>query len=414
MALILLSEISAAQNTYARKGFLDLRYRNFAQGVVNLTGEWEFYMSELVDPHDFITGDNTRQEYIDFPQTWNDLSKSLNPGEGYATYRLKVVVNSPQSLALEIPHFYSNYSLWINSRLVASNGKVGTSEKTSVPQWRPQTISIEALTDTLEIVIQASNFHHAKGGVREPLVLGSKGDLNLKKQVALGSNLVMFILLLVLTITFVLLFLFSKRDKSIIYFAALCLTWGIRSVFSNQYVALNFFPNLPWELCVKIEYSSLYLMMIWAILFLASLFPNEVNVTFKYLFCICNSVFVALTVFFKASLYTQFLPVYLSFAVLLLIYVIFVLIRAVAFDRQGVWLMVSGLFLGVILFSYDLIAYQGFATFNPVILNVGYIIVFMLMGTTLLLQTGHVQQSSGQGNVLTYEEMFGPSQETKK
>lgn len=414
LALILLCDLCAAQTTHARKGFLDLRTWNFEEGIVNLTGEWEFYMSQLVDPRQFTTGNKIQQEYIDFPSAWNEFSKSLNPGEGYATYRLKLFVTSPQSLAFELPHFYSNYSLWINSRLITFNGKVGNSEKTSVPEWRPQTVDIVAYSDTLDIVIHVSNFHHAKGGVREPILLGNSDHLNLKKQIALGSSAVMFSILLILTVAFGFLFFFSKKEKSIIYFALLCLTWGIRSLFSNQYAALNFIQDIPWELVVKIEYTSLHLTMVWAILFLASLFKNEVNLTFKYLFCICNMVFVAITVFFKANLYTQFLPVYLSFAVLLLIYIIFVLIRAVAFEREGVWLMVGGLFLGVILFSYDLIAYQGIATFNPIILNVGYIAVFILLGITLLLQTGHVKPPGANGNVLTYEEMFGSAKKPER
>jgi hypothetical protein len=415
LALIGLPEIVSAQTAYARKGIIDLNTWNFQrQGTANLTGEWEFYMSELVPPSEFSAQAKPPQDYIDFPGTWNELSKGLRPGDGYATYRVKVALPAAGTYALELPHFYSNYMLWINSKLIASNGKVGTSEHTSIPQWLPQTVMFKTKADTLDIVIQASNFYHAKGGVREPILLGIPNHLNFKRQVAITSNLVMVCTLIVISVAFLFVFLFSKSDKSVLYFAALCITWAVRSMFSNKYVFNSFVPEFPWEAGVKIEYITLYLTMIWAILFLASLFKNDVNVVFKYLLVVCNVIFISVTLFFKASLYTQFLPVYLSFCVFLLIYIIYILIRAVVYERQGVWLLITCVFLGVILFSYDLVAYEGFATFNPIIINFGYFLMFMLMGLCLLYQLGLLKPSSHNANMLTYEDLYGAPKESKR
>jgi hypothetical protein len=409
IAVLCLPQMVLAQNALAKKGLMDLsEWDFFNRGPANLSGEWEFYMSELVSPESFTTQSRPPQDYIDFPGTWNEYSKSLRPGDGYATYRLKVVVASPRELAMELPHFYSCYTLWINSRQVAFNGTIGTSEKTTVAQWLPQTVSFRTETDTLDIVIQVANFHHAKGGVREPILLGDMQELGFKRQVAITSNLVLFGCLVVITLVFISIFLFtSKKQGAVLYVAGLCLTWGLRSVFSNRYVANYYFPDFPWELCVKIEYITLYLMMVFAILFLASIFRNEVNTAFKYMFCIFNGIFIALTIFFQASLYTQFLPVYLSFCAVLLIYIIYILIRALVYEREGAWIMISCLFLGVILFSYDLFSYQVLATFNPVIINLGYLIMFILMAVCLLYQLGFMKKTTQTGNVLTYEDLYG-------
>jgi hypothetical protein len=228
-----------------------------------------------------------------------------------------------------------------------------------------------------------------------------------KREVAVISNLVLFACLILIALGLIFTFLFSKKESSILYGAALCLTWGLRSVFSNRYIANSYYPDFPWELCVKIEYITLYLMMIGAILFLSSVFKNEVNVAFKYLFCIFNCIFVGLTLFFSASLYTQFLPVYLSFCAVLLIYIIYILIRALVYEREGVWFIISCLFLGVILFSYDLFSYQVLATFNPIILNLGYLIMFVLMSAGILYQLGFMKKSVHSSNTLTYEDLYG-------
>ena len=398
-----------------RKGLIDLSSYDFQKNApVNLSGEWEFYMSELIPPREFALNKDETKDYIDFPSTWNELSKSLDPGDGFATYRVRVLVDAPKKLALELPHFYSSYTIWINSTVVAYNGIVGMNKNSSVPQWRPQTIIFDAQKDTLDMVIQASNFFHAKGGVREQIRIGDPDRLTFKRDVAVNGTLTMASILGVTAVVFFFIYFFIKREISTLYFAALSFTWGLRSLFSNLYVFTDYIPEFPWETAVKIEYISLYLVMIWAILFVSSLFKSEVNTIFKWVMCLCNLFFVIVTFAFDASLYTQFLPVYLSFCGVLILYIMYVLIRAFVYERDGVVFMVICLFLGVIIFSYDIIAYEGFATFNPLIINTGYILMFILMGLCMVYQLGFLKKSSSQHNVLTYEDLYGSPRNQKK
>jgi hypothetical protein len=259
--------ITEAQSPYIRRGILDLTQWNFhEQGYVKLTGEWEIFMSELIAP-DTLAFTSIPKDYVFFPTTWNEISMSLRPGNGYATYHIQVFIKAPQLLAFELPHFYCNYALWVNQKLTAKNGEVGVSKQRSKPQWLPKTVTFQADQDTLDIVIHASNFHHAKGGVREDILLGEPGELNFKRKIAVTSNMILFGGLILIAVSFLIIYIFIKRELSALYFAALCLTWALRSVFSNLYLGINAFPEFPWELCVKIEYITLYLTMVWAIFF---------------------------------------------------------------------------------------------------------------------------------------------------
>lgn len=407
--------VSFAQTHFANKGVINLRdYDFYGQGAIALKGEWEFYMTELIPPGTFDTLALPPEEYISFPSPWNDLNKALKPGHGYATYRVKVLVRAPRKLSLELPHTYSNYQLWINAVKVAANGTVGTSAKSSIPQWRPQTVAFEANQDTLEVVLHISNFHHAKGGIREDVYLGEPKELAFKKSVSTISTVAMAGFLFLIAILSILLFALSRQATSLLYLAGLCFTWSIRSFFSNRYVAYEFLPDFDWESGIKIEYITLYLMMIFAILFISSLFKQEVSVTFRNIFVLFNGLFVALTAFLSADFYTQFLPVYLSFAASLLAFIVYVLIRAVVQDREGVWLMVGCLFLGVAVFSYDIIAYQGFTTYRPLVLNAGYVVMFMLMALSLLYQQGYLKRAKKNANVLTFEELYGSADERQR
>jgi hypothetical protein len=320
---------------------------------------------------------------------------------------LKTLVNAPIDLALQIPHVYSNYKLWINNNVIASNGVVGTSPETSTPQWLPQTVSFRSETDTVDIVLQISNFHHAKGGIREDIRLGKSDSLLEQRQVAVTSNIGLMISLIVLAVAFVLVYFLIRSENAALYFAALCLTWAARAGFSNLYIVTSFVPDFPWDVAVRVEYIALYLTMIWAVCFISSVFPHDISTMFKYLFVSCNVIFCILTAFLSPSLFTQFLPVYLSFSAILLLYIVYVLIHAIIYERNGVWLIVSCFMVGVIVFGYDIISYQAFADFNPILINTGYVVMFLLMGTGLSLKLELIKKNSQRQDMLTYEDLYG-------
>jgi hypothetical protein len=413
--LIVLPNFLYAQYSPARKGLINLKNYNFqTNGPATLSGEWEFYMSELVPPGRFNSNSEQTQDFIDFPSTWNDLSKSLEPGNGFATYRVRAIVDSSKTFTFELPHFYSSYRMWVNRQLIAHNGIVGMNRQSSEPQWLPQTIAYKAQRDTLDIVIQASNFFHANGGVREPILLDDGDQLIFKHDLAVNATLTLAITLGVCGVVFLFIYLFIKNEISTLFFAGLSLTWGLRAIFSNLYVLTQYIPEFPWEISVKIEYMTLYLAMVWAILFISSLFKNEVNNLFKYVMVICNLFFTIITVIFDATLYTQFLPVYLSVSAVLILYIVYVLIRAFVYERDGAVLVISCLFLGVVIFSYDIIAYEGFATFNPIIINTGYFLMFVLLGLSMVYKLGFLKKSSGHHNVLTFEDLYGTNRDVKR
>jgi hypothetical protein len=397
-----------AQSNFARNGVLDLRQWNMDKSAyVELNGDWDFFMSELLSPGE-IKANVGKGDFINFPSTWNEYSKSLTPGAGFATYHLTVLLPQTVPMAIEVPHFYSNYSLWINGNEISANGKVGKSAKDSKAQWLPKTVNFDPGNDTLDIVIQASNFQHAKGGVREPIRIGKRTELHEKRELAIMSTSILCGGLIIIAFSFVTVYFF-KPESSALYFAALCLTWAIRESFSNIYLFTAAYPDFPWATALRIEYVTLYLTMVWAALFLASTFPQDVSSIFKYLFIFGNLMFVAFTLITQTSLFTQFLPVYLSTAAILLLYIVYVLVRAIVYDRKGVWAMVSSMMLGVIIFSYDIIAYEGFTTYNSLITHFGYLAIFLLMALCLTIQYGFIRKSSGAGDVLTYDDLYGTS-----
>ena len=98
-------------NPRAEEGIIDLTQLQFENDVVQLDGEWEFYLNQLLEPGELETGVITG--YIDIPSSWNKYrtNKESNTGYGYATYRLTFITEENGILALMIPRVCTAYKL---------------------------------------------------------------------------------------------------------------------------------------------------------------------------------------------------------------------------------------------------------------------------------------------------------------
>ena len=367
-------------------GLIDLRGWNFAKsGEVKLDGRWNFYWQSLRPPSEVAT---ESKDYLRFPGIWNNSSsdKTELSGQGFATYETLVLLDpSLEMISLELPDFYCSYRLWINGKEVASNGQVGTSRKESTPQWLPKTVVVTA-ADTLQMVLHVSNFQHKRGGSNDHIYLGLPDQMYQKRESAVITNIILFAGLLLIGSFFVILFLFFRKERAALYFAALCLTWAIRAVFTNLYLFINWFPDMSWELAVKIEYLTLYLTMVWSILFVGKLFPEDLNPILKYALLIVNMLFILFTVATPAFTFTNLLPAYVVVAWLILACIAFVVLRAIVYDRTGAWFSAISIMLGVLMFSYDMLTYEGVWNFSPLLFNVGYLTIFFLNATAFARQ----------------------------
>jgi hypothetical protein len=231
----------------AEKGVLDLRDWEFSDGHVPLTGEWEFYWEQLI--YTFEYEDNRRVNFRKFPKLWkNDtIAGNIITPEGFATHRLKVILNSvTPELTLSIPPFYSAYLLFVNNEYVAANGQVGISNETSNPHWLQVTHDLKVTNDTLELVLQISNFKHYRGGAISPILIGGRTMMRANQMTQEANDLVMSSSLFFVGLFFLVLFWFGRQEKQIFFYALFCLFYSYRPVGSGNYLLHTLAPNIPW------------------------------------------------------------------------------------------------------------------------------------------------------------------------
>lgn len=389
--------LSAQEVPLVERGMLDLRTWNVNEHKVALTGYWNYFENELVSDSIQKTGSLSQ-----FPQLWNE-------GVHYATYQLTILLPpNSQNLSLEIPQLYNSYQLFVNGQPLAANGKPGTSRETTTPQWLPQTVSFQHSGDTLSILLHVANFYHNKGGSKDPIYIGSSEVIQQYQSVIINSKKAEAIILMLLGFSFfAIYYIREERKKITLYFSLLCFSWAIRSIFPDNYLFTSYFPDFNWAIMVKIEYITLYSTMIWSILFLSRLFPNESSNIIKYSIVGLNCVFLIVTIVFPPIIFTQWLTVYLAVAGILIFFAFTIVIRALIHERTGVWFLVACLFLGIVLFSYDIFVYEGFFTLpNPIFFSIGYITIFAILGITLLYHL-KIFKGDGASGTLTYEDLYG-------
>ena len=387
-----------------RPGVVDATTFDFNANRLNLGGSWLWYDGKLLSPSELVDHEGLP---VEFPGLWNNRRASES-GQGYATYGVTILLPSgSRQLALDMPDMYSSYILFINNKEVARNGTPGKSAQTTVPQWKTQVVPLNVKVDTIRLTLQIANFNHFKGGVKEPILLGPEAMFAQKEFLAMAGKTAAVALLIALALTFVVIYFRAGRKVVVIYFSMLCITWAVRSFFSNDYLITRFYPNFDWNLMVRIEYLTLYLTMVWAILFLCGLFKNEGNQVMKYILVAFNCGFCVYTILTQPVEFTRLLPLYLVTAGVLLIYGAGVVLVALINERRGATYLTISVMLGLAIFSYDIFTYEGWFSYNTILFSAGYFIMFLLTGGALLLHLNILKGTHTATTTLTYEDLYG-------
>ncbi|MFN3605186.1 MAG: 7TM diverse intracellular signaling domain-containing protein [Leptonema sp. (in: bacteria)] len=383
----------------AVQGILDLSGWEINENfLTKLDGEWEFYYKELLEPKDLEDRKKIPQ-YIFVPSKWNDLGY---PEDGYATYRLVVKNFNPNSfLGIRLPHMNSSYRLYVNGKEIAKNGQVAQTIKEFIPQHLPQVVFVYPQKDSLEVVLQVTNFSDNIGGVWDSIYLGNSKAVVKAFWKSLGLEMFYIGFISIMSFYHFALYILRKKEKGALYFAIFCLVIVIRIFVTGEKILLQIFPNFPWELHIKIEYLTVYLALPIFSNFLMYQF-NENNkkkffeqtknwsLYFKEEFYyplvvainIISFIFALSSLFFKVKFYGNFLKYYQIFIVVSSLYLIYGNILAIKKTKQGS--LIS--FLGSVIFFFIVlndILYAKHILHTVYLLPLGFFIFILFQSLSL-------------------------------
>lgn len=389
-----------AQELQAKDGVLDARNWN-AENRLPLVGHWKMAENVLVQP-DQLSNVSMREVLV--PSLWND-ARNDGTGLGVATYKLTILLPpNTKDIAIHIPQLYSSFSLFANGQQVTSAGKPGINKETTTPQWIARAVPLVPVNDSIQLVLQLANFHHYKGGIKDTIYIGTTKSLQHYWSWVFGSNAVETTVLFLEALVFF-VFYWIRKKRILLFFSMLCLSWMTRSLFSNLYPITVLIPGFDWNWQVRIEYFTLFSTIIWAALFLHDLFDRISNKLIVYTLVGLNVIFFVFTLFATPYVFTRWVSLFLSVGGVLVIYAAVLVVRAILFEYTGAWFLLASLVTGIIMFGYDIIAYQSLH-YNFLFLNIGYVIMFLFTTTSLLYHLNILKSHNQVKNVLTYKDFF--------
>ena len=366
---------SAQELPKAKNGVLDLRQWQFQKNQpIALAGEWEFYWERILYPTDFDSLKIT-PVYREFPLLWrgdvvaNDTITSM----GFATQRLQVVVNSvTPELAITIPHFYTSYLLFLNGEYKGSNGQVGVSKSTSKPHWQYMTREFQVTSDTLEIVLQISNFHHSRGGSFFDIKLGEKVKMQTIEGREKAFDLIMSSSLFFIGLFFMVLFWFGRHEKQILYYSLFCLFYSYRSIGSGSYTLHTLYPELPWLITLKAEYITMFMAGLFFSYYSFYLYKRETSRLFLLLVTVMSGTFVIITLFAPVKFFTTLVGPYSVAIFIGFVYMMYTYVIAVINKREGSLMSLISSFLLFLVMGAVILEHFGFLKNSMLFYFVGY------------------------------------------
>lgn len=369
LLLLLLAACSAEEsgNTPgAVGGFLDLSAWNAAaEEPIELAGEWEFYWQQLLSPEAIDAGQGERS-LQQVPAAWTSYGDEFSV-TGYATYRLRI--RAPQSrsaLGLFLDGQGSSYSLWLNGELLAEDGEVGPTLADNVRSGQPQLVFFDPQGPDIELVLQISNFSHRNAGFRNPLLLGSADAIHGLDQ---RSTLYQAIYLsLLLAIALYHYFLFSQRteERFSLHFANLSLLTAIRVGFTGNNVLVTALPFISWEVALRIEYLTFFLVAPAFAALMRSLYPDDVPRWFLRAALALATIYSVYVILVSTLSATYAIPSYQIVLLLEIACFAYILFRLFRYRREGRYYIGTAALVGLLGLLSDILFFRGIVPFGQV------------------------------------------------
>lgn len=361
----------------------------FLQGeehpIHELTTEWSFAWNELVSP----TEQKDWSNYPTYPLNtlWGNILDSLGnplPNEGFSSYRLLLRTDAPlEKIGLSLPDTYTAYTMYLNGVEIAKNGSFGTSKESSIPHWLPKTISLPTVTDSSELIVHISNFHHSKGGMKEFTLIGNYEKLRQLRERRLLMEGFLSGVMILGGLVLLSIFLYGRRDFAILYFGMFCFVYSYRIFGTGLYSFHSLFPNIPWSLTIHLEYLSLHLSALIGISYLQTLFPDDAPRKIYSVFLWLFGAFALLTIVSSPYFFTQLIPLFFYSILVCLVAVIYQLFTAYRNRRAGAGFSLLSMGVLAITLSYAIFDYLEFwdAVYEVTVL--GYLAFFFLHSSIL-------------------------------
>lgn len=361
--LITTTTFSQNNISFAKKGVLDLTEWTFEKdGIVNISGEWEFYWSEFYTSEDFDSN-LIPDAYLNVPNSWNTIKINHKnpPDTGFATLRLIVKTDTIFSnLAISFKEVITAYDVWVNGKYVTGLGTVAKNSNQDKPVIRINKKTISLNKGENEIIVHISNFENTRSAFVKPPNIGTDTQIYMNILRSVSLDLIIFGFLFVMSFYHFGLYIFRKKLVSALVFSIFLLVVSIRILVTSNFMLSYFIPNLSLQTIYKLSYFTYYSGVPLMLLYIQKTFKeNKFKLLFNLSYFI-SSLFL-LSLFFPSLIYIKLSVIYQAISLFIIVFALFLLIKYSLNRKEGAFvLLLSSLILSFavindILFMNDIL-----------------------------------------------------------
>ncbi|MBH5319664.1 histidine kinase [Paenibacillus sp. GSMTC-2017] len=298
--------------------------------TIKLDGEWEFYPEKLITH----IQDNERQEdpvYVQVPGNWGSAIEDHfdNGMLGYGTYRLQIKINADQvkNQVFYVPLIRSAHRLYINGELAGGSGVVSEHAEQYKGQVLPYMAYHEVKQDTIELLVQVTNFDHfTSGGIIQSIRMGQPNLIHLEQQRLAAYEFGVFVAFILFSILFSVIHR-QTRVKGWLFLTLFFLcNIVVTAVQGFRWVAVVW-PTISIEETITVHWFASIGIITSLFLYVCNRNKKHVNKTIKNTFLVSMAVFTLIVFIFPMTAVTNLLSFWLVLTILNYLYILYLLLR---------------------------------------------------------------------------------------
>ena len=333
------------------KGVLNLSsWKSESKQEIRLDGEWEFYWNALFTYADFRDGTQKEKVLLNVPKVWNQYQNHIKdfPGFGYGTYRLKVKSGAKyDALSLKVDTVSTAYKLFVNNKLLASNGQVGINKETSKPEYRPTSVTFTPPGDEFDIIIQVANFTYARGGIWYEIVMGTPKQIQSLNTIIIFKDAWLLGSLFMMILYFINMFVMNQEERGGLYLMGTNFLLIFRTSLYGDMLFVKLFPSVSFEVLVFITYLTLIWLPVILPMLIEHLFVEEHKGRMSRGLIIYGSLLTVAIAILPVAVYTNYVYLLEGAGILILLYSEQLALKAYLKGKKEVLFVLVG---GIIMF----------------------------------------------------------------
>jgi signal transduction histidine kinase len=351
---VLLPVLAAHAAVNVENGVLDLRGQDLEQPI-RAQGDWDFYWNQLLTPGDLEQSQASKAS-ITVPGLWSQ-DPAQYPAMGYATYHLKVLVDPERTLALFLDaSIWSASRIFIDGKEVATQGKVGTTAETSEGGIATRIFEIHPQNTSFDLIIQVSNFEIFLCGITIAPQFGTLETLSRARNQKIAIDVFIVGGLVIMGIYHLCLFLLRTEEPSTLWFAAMVCGSALWQATIRNGLASIFIPDLGFDTRLRVYNNAWILAIAACSWYFHFVFRASYSRKVPWFATVAAIVFLASTLITGPRFFVGFANVYHFVTLFILVYTVFIVIRAAHRREEEGRLMLFGLSILAVTAIHDILA----------------------------------------------------------